>query len=123
MTGSSARDRGDRAEEQACRFLVHHGLQLVAQNFRCRRGEIDLLMREGEELVFVEVRLRRHPDFGGALESVTFTKQQRIISAAGYFLQTHPAWSRHACRFDVVAISGPRTVDITWIKDAFSAGH
>jgi len=123
VTGSSTRERGNRAEEQACRFLVHRGLRLVARNFRCHRGEIDLVMQEGEQLVFVEVRLRRHQGFGGGLESVTFTKQQRIIRAAGYFLQTHTAWADHACRFDVVALSGPRTTTVTWIKDAFSTGH
>ena len=80
-------------------------------------------MQEGEQLVFVEVRLRRHQGFGGALESVTYTKQQRIIRAAGYFLQTHPAWADHACRFDVVALSGPLTTTVTWIRDAFSTGH
>lgn len=123
MTESNPREQGNYAEEQACRFLLGRGLQLVSRNFRCHRGEIDLVMQEGEQLVFVEVRLRRHQGFGGALESVTFTKQQRIIRTADYFLLTHPAWAGHACRFDVVAMSGTRTTAITWIKDAFSTGH
>ena len=120
MTGVSPRERGERAEQQACRFLTRHGLRLVSRNFRSRRGEIDLVMQEEEGLVFVEVRLRRYRGFGGALESVTFGKQQRIIHAARYFLQTHPAWSGRSCRFDVVAVSGPLAGDITWIKDAFT---
>jgi len=120
VSDGTPRERGDQAERQACLYLTRHGLRLVSRNFRSRRGEIDLVMQEGEDLVFVEVRMRRHRGFGGALESVTFGKQQRIIHAASHFLQTHPAWSSHSCRFDVVAVSGPLASDITWIKDAFS---
>ncbi|HEB97807.1 MAG TPA: YraN family protein [Sedimenticola thiotaurini] len=119
MTGG--RVRGTAAEQQACRYLRERGLRLVASNFHCRRGEIDLIMQEGGDLVFVEVRYRRSERFGGALESVTPAKQRRIITAANHFLQTHPRWCDHPCRFDVVAIGGAGGDAIDWIKDAFAS--
>lgn len=122
MTGNDARRRGEAAEQEACRYLLTHGLQLITRNFRCRRGEIDLVMQDRGCLVFVEVRFRRSPGYGGALESVTPDKQRRIITAASHFLQTRRKWSGHACRFDVVGITGPEPAEVHWIKDAFSSG-
>jgi putative endonuclease len=79
-------DTGSDAEEAALAFLRAQGLRLVARNYRCRFGEIDLIMGEGRTLVFVEVRLRMHSNFGGAAESITSRKKNRILAAARHYL-------------------------------------
>lgn len=107
---------GAAGEERALAYLQQHGLVLVECNFRCKGGEIDLIMRAGEVLVFVEVRKRASARYGGAAASVTAGKQARLIRAAQFFLQRHRF--PPACRFDVIAIEGER---IEWLRDAFSA--
>ena len=110
---------GDRAERIACRFLENHGLALLTRNFRCRRGEIDLIMRDDDSLVFVEVRYRQQNHFGYAAETVSRTKQGRIIHCARYYLNQTRAWNEPA-RFDVVSIEGnPENIHIEWLRDAF----
>ena len=116
-------EAGAAIENAATSWLERHGLKCIERNFRCRGGEIDLIMREGRTLVFVEVRLRNRDDFGSAAESVTATKQRRVIHAAQYYLAIHAASDSLACRFDVLAakmLDG----DITWhwVRDAFHAG-
>ena len=113
------KETGDRAERLACVFLTRRGLQLVTRNYRCRRGEIDIVMRDGDSLVFVEVRYRRKAAFGGAAESVSSAKQARIIHCAKCYMMQHRAWNEPA-RFDVVCIEGaaPRP-RIAWIPSAF----
>jgi putative endonuclease len=115
---SAAGNRGRAAEEAACGFLEERGLRPVARNFRCRQGEIDLVMAEGRTLVFVEVRYRRDIRFGSAAESVNGRKQRRIITAAQYYLQQNPGASKQPCRFDVVALGGQGEA-VEWIKNAF----
>lgn len=115
----SKRAIGGAKEGLACRYLKRHGLKLVARNWCCRHGEIDLIMldraaAEGE-LVFVEVRYRRSERFGGALASVDRHKQRRLRAAAEQYLQTHP--TELACRFDVLAIGDGDAVH--WIRSAF----
>jgi putative endonuclease len=109
-----AQSAGGEAEERAAAYLAERGLAIVARNFRTRLGEIDLIAREDETLVFVEVRLRRSGSFGGALESITPAKQRRIRAAAAQYLQRLGREPR--CRFDVVALDGgePR-----WLRAAF----
>ncbi len=111
---------GKRAEALAADFLVGHGLRILARNFRCRGGEIDLICADGQALVFVEVRLRRHPGYGGAAASITRSKQQRLILAAQHYLAAH-ARSDSACRFDCVLLDGLSEQHIDWVRDAFSA--
>ena len=94
--------QGAAAEELACRYLEAQGLTLVMRNFRCRWGELDLIMRDGEQLVFVEVRSRRHSRYGTPAESITRAKQQRLLRAAAFYLQYQQL--DLPCRFDVVAI-------------------
>ena len=109
---------GTAAEDLACRYLEAHGLILITRNFRGRGGELDLIMRDGEQLVFVEVRSRRHSRYGTPAESVTRTKQQRLLRTAALYLQRQAI--EPPCRFDVVAIT--QTSDppqIEWIRDAF----
>jgi putative endonuclease len=110
---------GNNAEDAGLAFLSAEGLELVARNFRCKGGEIDLIMKAGVELVFVEVRLRTHRGFGGAAASVSGAKQRRLRIAAQFFLlKNYGPKSRDwpACRFDVLAheLNG-----INWIQGAF----
>lgn len=108
---------GGRKEEQARRYLERHGLRLLERNYRCHRGEIDLIMRDGGCLAFIEVRFRKNARFGSAAESVTPNKQRRIILAAQSYLQHNP--TRLDCRFDVLAITGESQLE--WLKNAFQA--
>ena len=112
-----AQDVGQRAEDRAQARLIAHGLQPITRNYRCRGGEIDLVMRDGDCLVFVEVRFRRDRGFGGALSSIDTRKRQRLILAAEHYL-ARDGW-RGPCRFDVVAYDGDGAE--TWIRDAFAA--
>jgi putative endonuclease len=109
---------GAQAEDLACAHLERAGLKLLARNYRCPQGEIDLVMDDRDALVFVEVRYRRTNDFGTPAETVDRRKQARLQAAAGHYLLTHSA--DRACRFDVVAVSG-RDVRIDWLRDAFSS--
>jgi len=110
---------GSEAEVLAEQFLTGRGLKTVLRNYRCRGGEIDLIMKDGATLVFVEVRLRTHGGFGGAAESVAARKQQRIVLAAQHYLSTLSATP--ACRFDVIGMEALDVKRIDWIRDAFSA--
>jgi putative endonuclease len=117
---STTKQKGDAAEDRALRHLQAQGLELVQRNYRTPGrggGEIDLIMRDTDRtLVFVEVRKRRSSQHGGALASVTFAKQRRIVFAAQHYLlklrQMPP------CRFDVIAVEGE---DLQWFKAAFEA--
>lgn len=114
--------RGKLAEQAACLYLTEMGLQLVEKNYACRSGEIDLVMQHNDSIVFVEVRYRRNNRFGSGAESVIKRKQDRIISAALHYLQSHNKSSASAVRFDVVSIqAGFDKTDIQWIQDAFQA--
>lgn len=109
---------GTAAEDLALHYLEAQGLILVTRNFRCHVGELDLIMREGEDLVFVEVRSRRYTRYGTPAESVTRPKQQKLLRAASYYLQCQCL--DQPCRFDVVAILRPGgEPQIEWIRDAF----
>ena len=108
---------GRDAEARAEDMLIRAGLQPVARNYRCRGGEIDLIMRDGEHLVFVEVRYRSHAGYGGAASSIDHRKQRRLLLAAGRYLQTS-RWSG-PCRFDVVTFDKGRGE--TWIRNAFDS--
>jgi putative endonuclease len=111
-----AQTAGGAAEDEAARLLERHGLAILSRNYRTRLGEIDLVAREGDVLVFVEVRLRQNDAFGDAAESITDAKRRRVELAAQQYLGqlgTEPA-----CRFDVVTLgNGPPS----WIKAAFDA--
>ena len=109
-------DVGQRAEDRAHARLIAQGLQPVARNYRCRGGEIDLVMRDGDCLVFVEVRFRRDRGFGGALSSIDARKRLRLTLAAEHYLARH-GW-HGPCRFDVMAFDGESAE--TWIRDAFA---
>ncbi|WP_455385256.1 YraN family protein [Acidihalobacter prosperus] len=110
-------ERGRAAERLALDYLRRRGLRLREANYRCRAGEIDLVMSDGDSLVFVEVRQRSNPRFGGAAASVDAVKQRKLIATARHYLQAHGADS--PARFDVVAIDATGTPQ--WIRDAFAA--
>jgi putative endonuclease len=112
---------GAAFEARAREFLQRQRLRFVAHNVSCRRGEIDLVMRDRDgALVFVEVRARAQGHYGGAAASIGWQKKQRIVRAAQHYLATRSRDSRDqpACRFDVIAFDGGRLV---WLRDAFRA--
>lgn len=125
MSRTARQVRGQRGEDDAEALLHRKGLKTVERNYRCRAGEIDLIMLEpdtadGQVLVFVEVRLRAPGALVDAVETVDRGKQQRLIQAARHFLMKHPVFAEHACRFDVIAIDDPDQSP-AWIRNAFEA--
>lgn len=116
MTRSPTQRLGDAGEDRALELLERAGLSLVARQVACRFGEIDLIMRDRNEWVFVEVRRRSRADFGSAAESITPAKQQRLRRSAQTWLQQQGSGRPAACRFDVCAIDGN---EIEWIRNAF----
>jgi putative endonuclease len=117
----STRKIGAEAERLAQNYLEKKGLRLITHNYHCRSGEIDLIMLDGNFLVFVEVRYRKNDIFGSAAESVTGHKQRRLLTTANYFLQSEKSYKDNSCRFDVITVSGQYNPQIEWIKDAFQA--
>ncbi len=116
-------ERGRQLEEVARKYLEGKGLTLVSRNYSCKLGEIDLVMHDGETLVFVEVRGRSNPRFGSPAETVTGAKQARLIRTAQVFLLAHPKFTEWPCRFDVLALAtAGREPRARWIQDAFDAG-
>ncbi len=115
------KDAGDAAEQAALDHLQQRGLRLLHRNYRCRGGEIDLVMLEQATLVLVEVRLRSDARYGGAAASVTARKQQRLIIAARHLLMTRRELARYPARFDVVALepTAGGLLKLEWIRDAF----
>lgn len=111
--------RGNDAEDRALAHLIAGGLRLVERNARTRGGEIDLIMRDRDTLVFIEVRSRRSRRYGGALASVDTRKQQRMLLAARIWLAQHPREAMHALRFDVVAFEGEE--DPQWLRNVLDA--
>ena len=112
---------GNRWEDVALEHLSANGLTLVDRNFRCRMGEIDLVMRQPNLLVFVEVRYRKSNRYATAAESVDLRKQRKLAQAAAYFLHRHAEFRQHVVRFDVVAFDAATDNQCTlqWLQDAF----
>lgn len=109
---------GLEAEKIAATFLLNHGLKMVAQNYHCRFGEIDLIMTDANTLVFVEVRLRTNKQFGSAAASITPQKMQKLILTAQHYLQSH---GESQCRFDAILMSKVDLNHIEWVRNAFDA--
>ncbi|MDH3319753.1 MAG: YraN family protein [Betaproteobacteria bacterium] len=107
---------GTRAEDLCAELLQRAGLRILARNWRCRLGEIDLVAEEGATLVFAEVRLRRDPAYGGAAESITAAKRARLLAAARLYLAGR---ANVDCRFDVLLLDALAPARIRWIRDAF----
>ena len=112
---------GLHGEQLALDHARAHGLKLVARNYRCKLGEIDLVMLDGKTLTFIEVRYRARTDYGGAAASVDWLKQRRLVSTAEHLLMSHPELKRYSARFDVMAIeSDGDGISLDWIKQAFT---
>jgi putative endonuclease len=108
--------KGREAEQASADYLAARGLRLLERNWRCKGGEIDLVMRDGGTLVFVEVRARRGMDFGGAAASITAAKRARVILAARHYLAVKGLDA--PCRFDAVLLQNGR---LQWLRGAFEA--
>ncbi|WP_028448642.1 YraN family protein [Chitinibacter tainanensis] len=108
-------NKGQAFETQAAEFLQAQGLRIVARNWQCRQGEIDLIAFDGPMLVFIEVRMRRSTRFGGAAASITPAKQARWWASAQQYLQQLPQVP--PCRFDAICIEGEA---LHWIKNCIS---
>lgn len=120
-TQQSRQERGQTAENFAAAYLQKQGFTLIERNYRCRGGELDLIMRDKTLLIFVEVRLRGENSWANPLESVDYKKQKRLILAARHYLQ-HQANNWESCRFDVLGLyphNGGFRPD--WLVDAFRA--
>jgi len=115
----SRSSRGAQAEQLAAQFLQRHGLKLLQQNYRCRYGEIDLILQDGDVLVFAEVRLRSRGDFGGAAASINASKQAKLIRTAQHYLATLTRIP--PCRFDAVLLQAADGSNIEWLRNAFGA--
>ena len=120
MARADAGSVGRQAEKLALDHLRSQGLKEVARNFRCRMGEVDLVMMHGDCLVFAEVRFRNQNRFASAADSVDRHKQRKIIRTAAAFLGRYPQYSNCAVRFDVIGLdqSGDQS-SLRWIRDAF----
>ena len=120
---ASNRERGQDGEEACCRYLQQQGLKLLARNYHSRRGELDLVMKDDNTVVFVEVRYRKSSAYGSALESITTRKQEKLRITAEQFLQQETKLKNG--RFDVVAMTGnlnnngSTSYSFEWIKNAF----
>ena len=116
-SSTSKQITGDQGEEIAKKHLQKQGLKFIRQNFHCKMGEIDLIMQDGEDLVFVEVRFRATTHHGSAIETVDFHKQQKLRKAAEAYLQLNYRNNPPPCRFDVIGLNAQQTIE--WIKNAF----
>ncbi|HEY4369708.1 MAG TPA: YraN family protein [Steroidobacteraceae bacterium] len=120
MDDHHRKEAGAAGEAAALEYLLRQGLQLIARNYRCKAGEIDLVMLDGPSLALIEVRYRADTAFGGAAASVTYRKQRRIVMAARHLLMTRAELHRYPVRFDVIALA-PRQdrLQVQWLKGAF----
>lgn len=116
------RGTGTAFEQRACAELERAGLKLLARNYATRHGELDLVMRDGEAVVFVEVRYRVRSSHGDATASITRGKQDKLIRTAQLWLAEHPQHAQRACRFDVVSYDGAAAdARMHWLRGAFEA--
>lgn len=116
----NAPNNGAKAEALACNYLKSQGLKLVKMNYSTKVGEIDLIMQGETHLIFIEVRHRSESDWSTAAQSITSTKQQKVIKAAKQYLQQHKLYDQVDCRFDAVVIEGELTLaNLQWIQHAF----
>ena len=124
---TAAQLTGARIEQLANQWLTQQGLHAVERNYRCRLGEIDIIMLDRQQLVFVEVRYRKQAGFGSPADTVDRRKQQKLVRAARHYLAHRPHHNQRACRFDVLAVQPADNADNKgtlhwhWIQHAFTA--
>jgi putative endonuclease len=120
MNRTNKQQKGKAAEETASHFLQMKGLKLIMQNYTCHFGEIDIIMRDKDDIVFVEVRSRSRKEYGLACETINKNKQKKLIKSALYFLQGKKWLDKVNGRFDIVAIQFVSDKpELEWIKNAF----
>jgi putative endonuclease len=121
-TPATASSIGAAVEHKASQWLQQQGLKKLEKNYHCRQGEIDIIMRDGQQLVFVEVRYRKNNHYGDGLDSVDWRKQQKLQKAAAHYLLKRPQYQHLVCRFDVLAaqLGDNATLDWSWVKNAFT---
>ena len=110
-------NKGKFAENKACQFLLQQGLTLIEKNYRCRNGEIDLIMRDKDQIVFIEVRYRKNEDYGTAIDTINQSKVKKLVTTANHYLTTHQLDT--PARFDIIGFDASLTPN--WICDAFNA--
>ncbi len=113
---------GYAAENSARSYLLTQGLTWIRSNFRCRLGEIDLIMKDNTHLVFIEVRTRASSSYGGAIESITASKKKKILKTASFYLLTNKIYDKYPVRFDVLCIDA-KPAQVEWIKNAFGVDY
>jgi len=117
----TTRDKGSDAEEASCMYLTKQGLKLIQKNYHCRHGEIDLIMRQDDTLVFIEVRYRKNNNYGGALESVTPAKKKKVQATVLHYIQSNAI--KGDVRIDVMGMAPQSeetsSYNFNWIKNAF----
>jgi putative endonuclease len=120
---ASTRQRGDWAEQLAAAHLRTRGYRILATNFLCKGGELDLVARHGDTLCFIEVRFRRDPSRGRPIETIGQTKRRRLLRAARVFLQSHPEIDsfRQIMRFDAVTVTGDEAAEVKVHQNVFEA--
>jgi len=120
-SGQNAQKLGQFWESRAAGFLVRRGIKIIAQRYRCRLGELDIIGSDGPGLVVVEVRARKTSNKGSAIETIGNLKRRRIVNATRHFLMHNPDWFSRPIRFDVIAIDGIETSkpEIRWVRNAF----
>lgn len=118
----SSNELGKKGERAACRYLRRRGCRILAKNYRCPFGEIDIVAREGDTMVFLEVKTRASDTFGDPQLAVTPRKRRRVVGAALAFMKRF-GLKGCSCRFDVIAVSvgGGRRAEIEWIRNAFGS--
>ncbi len=122
IKGTTTRAIGQETESLACHYLLAQGLSLLERNFSGPQGEIDLIMEDRQSLVFIEVRYRRNHNFGSGAETITHSKQKKLLATAARYLQRHPLQADRPARFDVISICMENNrPSINWIKNAFMA--
>ncbi len=121
MSKLNKRQLGSVWEKKAVEYLVQNGCTIIDANYRCRLGEIDIIMQDGGTTCFVEVKYRTSGQYGSAIEAVNHNKRQRIRKAAVYYLTERLHTENIACRFDVLGFDTDElgNVNITYIKNAF----
>ncbi len=112
--------KGLHAEKLAAQFLKAKGLKLITSRFRCKHGEIDLIMQEKKHLVFIEVRFRSSRLYGSAIASVNYSKQQKIKKTIQMYMWTYPQFKNQRFRFDIIGIHNNLIIpEFSWLKNAF----
>jgi len=121
ISSSTSHERGKVTEAFAENYLINQGLTPIDRNVHCRQGEIDLVMRDDEIIVFIEVKYRKNNNFGGAIEAVSIAKQNKIRHCVAFFFQQANLNEYNTpCRFDVIALEGNiNQPQVTWLKNAF----